>query len=169
MLVARAVTVFLCALPDRRALDAPRTGLHVLEPRNRGDRRRPRRPAARKPCTRRRPDRIGDLCHHPDDDPDPGADHGMAGPLARPSGEGLAGSDLCIAACDEQNGPGATWNTGAVGHLDLKSSTMFRLADLGNVPKSRDRNGIAIAQATAAITPTAPPSAAIAAADRRRV
>ena len=91
MLVARPVTVFLCALPDRRARwSFARNAVHVLDPRDRRHSGGLGRPAARHQGARRADDRLGHLHRHPDDDPDPGADHAMARAPARASGEWLA-------------------------------------------------------------------------------
>ena len=88
MLVARPATVFLCALPGPpRALELCRTAVHVLDPR---DRRHPGgagRAPARHEGAGRADDRLRHLHRHPDDDPDPGADDGMAGAQARAVGE----------------------------------------------------------------------------------
>ena len=80
MLVARPVTVFACALPDRRARWSFNEMLFMCWTRETGV-----IPAAlaglllgmKAPGAQR--DRLGHLHRHPDDDPDPGADHEMAG------------------------------------------------------------------------------------------
>ena len=85
MLVARPVTVFACALPDRRAKWSFNEMLFMCWTRETGV-----IPAAlagillgmKAPGAQRH--RLGHLHRHPDDDPDPGADHQMAGRAAGP-------------------------------------------------------------------------------------
>jgi potassium/hydrogen antiporter len=78
MLVARPATVFLCALPDRRALELSRDAVHVLDARDRHHPGGAGRPSVRHERTRRQGHRIRHLHHHPDDDPDSGNDDAMA-------------------------------------------------------------------------------------------
>ena len=89
MLVARPATVFLCALAGSpRALELQRDAVHVLDPRDRRHSSSTRRPAVGREGPRRADDRVGDVHRHPDDDPDPGADHAMARTPARTAGNG---------------------------------------------------------------------------------
>ena len=66
-----------------REMEFCRDVVDVLDPRDRRHSGSARRPAARHQGAGRAPDRLRHLRRHPDDDPDPGADHAMAGAQAR--------------------------------------------------------------------------------------
>ncbi len=99
MLVARPATVFLCALPDRRARWSFRELLFMCWTRETGV-----IPAALaglllgRQGARRPDDRVGHLHRHPDDDPDPGADHAMAGTPTWANADGRALAPVLVAA-----------------------------------------------------------------------
>ena len=78
MLVARPVTVFLCAAGSAREVELQRDAVHVLDARDRRHSGRARRPVARHEGARRANDRVGHLHRHSDDDLDPSADHKVA-------------------------------------------------------------------------------------------
>ena len=76
----------VCGARSARTVEFWRDAVHVLDPRNRRHSGRTRRPAARHESAGRTDDRFRHLHRHPDDDPDPGADHEMAGAQARAAG-----------------------------------------------------------------------------------
>ncbi len=79
MLIARPLTVFACALPDRRARWSFREMLFMCWTREtRRHSGRACRSSVRYEGAGRADDRIGHLHRRADDDPDPGADHRMA-------------------------------------------------------------------------------------------
>ncbi len=74
------VTVLM--LMARRTLEFCRARVHVLDARDRRHSSGARRPVARHQGARRASDRFRHLRRHPDDHPDPGADHRVAWPQA---------------------------------------------------------------------------------------
>src|SRR5882672_3508659 len=78
-----------------------RDAVHVLDARDRRHSGGTGRPAAGHEGARRADDRIGHLHRHPDDDPDPGADHRMARPEAGTSGDGSPIVVVCGDGTDE--------------------------------------------------------------------
>src|SRR6202171_1454116 len=87
-----------------------RDAVHVLDARDRRHSGGAGRPAAGHESARRADDRIGHLHRHPDDDPDPGADHRMARPQAGAFGSespvvavGDDGTDEAITRSARQN------------------------------------------------------------------
>ena len=88
MLVARPVTVFACALPDRRARWSVKEILFMCWTRETGViPARAGRSAAGHEGAGRPDDRLRHLHRHSDDDPDSGTDHEVAGPQARTFGD----------------------------------------------------------------------------------
>ncbi len=80
MLVARPAT--LRRAGPARALEFSGVAVHVLDPRNRRHTGGACRALAGHEGARSPDDRLSHLHRHPDDDPDPGANHEMAGPAA---------------------------------------------------------------------------------------
>src|SRR5712664_112404 len=78
-----------------------RDAVHVLDARDRRHSGGAGRPAAGHEGARRADDRIGHLHRHPDDDPDPGADHRMARPQAGTSGDESPVVAVCGDRTDE--------------------------------------------------------------------
>ena len=74
--------VRLRAAGPPRAMELERDAVHVLDPRDRRHSGRAGRPVARHQGAGRADGRLGHLHCDPDDDPDPGADHAMAGQAA---------------------------------------------------------------------------------------